>query len=55
MQRTLVWIGAATLLAACSAGPSEGDIKALLDRGVNQANELTAKLGVTEAPESSAP
>jgi hypothetical protein len=44
MQRKRVWIGGTFLLAACSAGPSEGDIKAALDRAVNQANDLTTKM-----------
>lgn len=32
------------LLVACSAGPSESDIKAALDRAVNQANDMTTKM-----------
>jgi hypothetical protein len=44
MQRNLPSIGSLVLLAACSAGPSEGDIKDALDRATAQANELTTKM-----------
>ena len=44
MLRVLIYLPLGIALAACSAGPSEGDIKAALDRAVNQANDLTTKM-----------
>jgi hypothetical protein len=43
MRRTMLLCGIA-FLSACSSGPSEGDIKAALDRAANQANQLTTKM-----------
>ncbi|MCU0938157.1 MAG: hypothetical protein MUC86_03250 [Burkholderiaceae bacterium] len=44
MNRVTPCLALGVLLAACSAGPSEGDIKSALDRAVNQANDLTVKM-----------
>jgi len=44
MRRVPIHATFSVLLAACSAGPSESDIKAALDRAANQANELTTKM-----------
>lgn len=44
MRKVLYCVCAVAFLSACSAGPSESDIKAALDRAVNQANDMTTKM-----------
>jgi hypothetical protein len=44
MLRVLIYLPLGVALVACSAGPSEADIKAALDRAAIQANELTTKM-----------
>jgi hypothetical protein len=39
MNRVTLCLTAGILLAACSAGPSEGDIKAAMDRAAKQTND----------------
>jgi hypothetical protein len=42
--RTVLSLGLATLMTACSSGPSESEIKAALNQATNQANAAVGQM-----------